>query len=695
LFIDEADNLVGGRVVANGGEIYKDYFSQHTPNMYYISAFFHKLGLNGLHEQRISFYLLFACLLGLITYKFAPFFGLKTMWLGLVIYSSSFIFNNPVSYSIVSEHIQTISYIALFLVLVQYFLSRELKRIDFLWISFFSFLAIGTTFVSVYFVSIILIGYCYNIFRTNTLLFFRKSLKQVLELGSTFLIPWILFISWYLYLGNLNYFYQQSFKLNTEVYSLFTGLGNDVLAPYKTGIPQIIFTLKTTIYSLISNPSNAIHFLLITGSAIILVFYFFQIKNERFLGVATFFLFSVSAMRGTSGYHSTPYWGMTAVSLSMLVFGYRFLKKESVYEGKEIIHLRSRSGYSLSLTRPELRSRIGSFSALILVFLFITTTFPYVNQSKQFVSSVFGGNVFPSNKINKDFFVQRFASDDKKFYSTSLDTNPYINSGFTPSADGFPALPWVTHLYEKEIIAKLTAENTPLIFYSPDSYYRQNTLHKFAPNLAKFIETNYTKIDGNFTFYWQDWISGAPINQPQDGVWVLSKRFPNAMEMLKKEYPEVFNYKIGLTLPSSDQNIRTGEILADTKIVQSVLVKENEFSGIQLLISKYGLGRSSYIIRVLNEKNEVIRQGNFSLRNVVDNSYFIFNFPTIQNSKGKKFNIEIAANPTFAKGDFNVTSGNSLILWLTEPNFYKEGELKIDGIRQDNSVALNLIFRND
>jgi hypothetical protein len=98
---------------------------------------------------------------------------------------------------------------------------------------------------------------------------------------------------------------------------------------------------------------------------------------------------------------------------------------------------------------------------------------------------------------------------------------------------------------------------------------------------------------------------------------------------------------------------------------------------------------------VLNEKNEVIRQGNFSLRNVVDNSYFIFNFPTIQNSKGKKFNIEIAANPTFAKGDFNVTSGNSLILWLTEPNFYKEGELKIDGIRQDNSVALNLIFRND
>ena len=105
------------------------------------------------------------------------------------------------------------------------------------------------------------------------------------------------------------------------------------------------------------------------------------------------------------------------------------------------------------------------------------------------------------------------------------------------------------------------------------------------------------------------------------------------------------------------------------------------------------LGRSAYSIRILNEKKEILREGSFSLRDTVDNSYYIWNFPEIEDSKNKEFVLQIEPSAKFSGGDFNVTSGNSLILWLTEPNYYASGVLKIGGVIQSNSIAINLVHR--
>jgi hypothetical protein len=694
LFIDEADNLIGGRVVSNGDLIYRDYFSQHTPFMYYLSGFFHKIGFHTLIEQRICFYSLFAILLGLITRRYQNYFGLRTIWFGLLLFSSSFVLNTPVSYAVVSEHIQTISYIALFFELIKTFLFSRFNLRDALWISLFSFLSIGTTFISIYFVFIVVVGIAYKIISMNDYRNLRNIWNQILALTAIILAPWIIFISWYALNGTLNLFYEQSFKFNTEVYSLFSGLGNDVLAPFKTGILQVLISSKGAVLSLLAAPVFSIRTLLNVFSVLYLISYLFIFKKERFLGVSVFFLLSVTAMRGTSGYHAIPYWGITTVSLGLILFGLKIINEKTNYQNdSSIIEINSSSGLNMKISKVHPREKVGSFARVLILFLTFSVSFAYFDLSKEFVKSALGKSDFPRTVIDKDFFVQKLASKDKKFYMTSLDFNPYINSGFTPSADGLPALPWITHVYEKQIIEKLRSERTPLIFYRPDSYYRLNTLAQFAPNLVKFIEENYSQIEGNFTFYWEDWISGSPINQPQDGVWVRKSNYPKVISDLRSEYPEVFNYKIGLNLPSSYQNLRTGEILEGVVAEQSVISTEENLSGIQLLISKYGLGRSVYSIKILNQNQEILRKGSFSLRDAVDNSYYLWNFPEIKDSKNKKFIVQIEPSTNFSGGDFNVTSGNSLILWLTEPNYYSAGVLKIGGVVQNGSIAINLVHR--
>ena len=48
VFCDEVDNMVGGMVVADGGVVYRDFYSQHTPVMYYLCAIFRLLGASSI-----------------------------------------------------------------------------------------------------------------------------------------------------------------------------------------------------------------------------------------------------------------------------------------------------------------------------------------------------------------------------------------------------------------------------------------------------------------------------------------------------------------------------------------------------------------------------------------------------------------------------------------------------------------------
>lgn len=62
-FVDEPDNFIGGKVIAQGGALYVDYWSHHTPLAYQLSAVFYKAGA----REYVHFRLMYAVALWLFS----------------------------------------------------------------------------------------------------------------------------------------------------------------------------------------------------------------------------------------------------------------------------------------------------------------------------------------------------------------------------------------------------------------------------------------------------------------------------------------------------------------------------------------------------------------------------------------------------------------------------------------------------
>ena len=78
-FLDEQDNLIGGKIVANGGHIYIDFISQHMPGMYYICMLFAQMGISTLVGYRVSFYFLIAVIWVFMYFRYQENFGKVAM----------------------------------------------------------------------------------------------------------------------------------------------------------------------------------------------------------------------------------------------------------------------------------------------------------------------------------------------------------------------------------------------------------------------------------------------------------------------------------------------------------------------------------------------------------------------------------------------------------------------------------------
>lgn len=79
---DEIDNLLGGRIIAQGGVLYRDYWSHHMPLMYELAAGMYRAGA----RSNADFRLLWACLLwlgGVVLHRYDRRSGLSLLALAL------------------------------------------------------------------------------------------------------------------------------------------------------------------------------------------------------------------------------------------------------------------------------------------------------------------------------------------------------------------------------------------------------------------------------------------------------------------------------------------------------------------------------------------------------------------------------------------------------------------------------------
>lgn len=318
-FTDENDNFRGGMIIANGGVIYKDYITQHTPAAYYICALFALLGAGSVQQFRLSYYFVIALLWGFLYIRHASRFGRRKMYV-LAIAESVFI---PAvvplhGAQVLSDGIQGICMVILMLEFLSYFQDRELGWNRVWIVSACIWGSFGAAFVSAYalvwVVGIVLVlevlywknknvsvsGICFRYFRLVTAM----------------MVPVVCAVSYLAVHGALREAFQQAYKFNTEVYARYLqGFGSNPIQPLIEAVQHFFDATAGQFQTLLTAQATNVTVLqvvlLILATAAVVRLFFVEKRQ-----VEAFTLFMVMICSATRGYDMH---GLAAWYLSVLI----------------------------------------------------------------------------------------------------------------------------------------------------------------------------------------------------------------------------------------------------------------------------------------------------------------------------------------------------------------------------------------
>ncbi len=129
----------------------------------------------------------------------------------------------------------------------------------------------------------------------------------------------------------------------------------------------------------------------------------------------------------------------------------------------------------------------------------------------------------------------------------------------------------------------------------------------------------------------------------------------------------------------------TEEIIDGTIIEQTFITELDKIDGIYLRTATYMRNNDSNInISLLSMDDELLKEENFSLQNINDNSFTYFRFENplnVENVKQMKCRIT---------SEGNEVKGNGIALYISSIDNYKNGELIINGIFKEGDCFLEL-----
>lgn len=237
---DEYDNILGGMVVANGGEIYQDYFSQHTPLMYYYCALLYALGIRETLAFRLVTYAVMSAFWTAMYFRYKKYFGRIAMTLYPLFYIAM-MYGGSYRHTIVSEQFESQGLVILLMEFLIFTRIASLKISNCIWISLGISLSVGTAFVAVY--PIFVIAIC--VFVTEVYHLFRKSNRENLKreikplFGKGFMLvgitalPFVILLVNYAIKGNVGNAIYGIYTVNRVYYSKYNGgFGSSILRSF-------------------------------------------------------------------------------------------------------------------------------------------------------------------------------------------------------------------------------------------------------------------------------------------------------------------------------------------------------------------------------------------------------------------------------------------------------------------------------
>lgn len=458
-FSDEVDNIIGGMLIEKGRLLYVDYYTQHTPFAYWLCAGFAKLGAESVQQFRLGYNSFIAILYIGLFLRHRTHFGAKKMALIPVLQITFGVFFATETIMILSDNIQTVCLIALFLEFLQYLKDEKLGWGRAFLVSLSIFGSFGSAFVSAYAIFAIVIGVLIKeiSYWKNAKVGLGNLIKRYGKLLIVCALPFVIAFAYLVITHSFWAAYEQAFQFNTQVYPYYLedGFGTNPFQPFLIGISNFIKVIPNAISNILENRNPTIAWIQIILVIVLLIQFLKLVGQKEYLKVSiTFLVISFSFTRSNEPFHEITAWSLMLVALII------FLTEKDL----------SRNAYKISLTL----SFILILSGYLVLEILFQEPITISDLEKQVIDNTSDGE-----EIFYDIFSQ---GSVYLIYKNRLPVNRLTF-----------VLPWYMDWYELDVINDLKTHKPNLVLYDEDMKVWE--ISGYDDYLRKYLHENYEQTE--------------------------------------------------------------------------------------------------------------------------------------------------------------------------------------------------------
>lgn len=481
---DELDVMMGGKSISSGYLLYGDFFSQHMPFSYYLSAIFDFFGAKSVPSQRMAFYGFYALMWTIINVRYRNRVNRKVLFAYPLIFSCV-ICCYDFGTVILSEQLAGIGFVILYLELLVFLQSGKLNYANYVFLSLAVILTFGTTFISAFGVFVVAVAVLMKEIQwarekqQGFRMFLAEMCKKYIPLFVTVGLPWAVLMVYYLVNGVLGKFILQAYTLNRVAYPKYIGGVGESIAETLLGSIEGLVNIINGLVSL--NNLSVVNFIYIVMIALFLLYLCNLVKHaDSFLCVTTIALLLAMGTRGYFNFHGTQCVALLSLIAAEVLFDILIVDKKTFFKKSNLYQL-------------------------VIISVLVIVAVPYFRDTKAFATNT---QLFEVEDPYMSVVLENITEEDEAVWQINF-SNYLVMYADRPTMKNLAAVPWFWEAVGIETLGEISADMPRVALYDVNHEVWGYKQSEYAPELAEFMQEHYHQYNDTEIYIRNDYYDEA------------------------------------------------------------------------------------------------------------------------------------------------------------------------------------------
>ena len=456
-FNDEGDNFVGATILAQGGIMYRDFYSQHPPFVYHLMSAVAALGVHSTEGFRLAWLVFLASIWVSLFFVYRREFGGE--FVCLIILGYSFSAMPYLAGQVLNDAPHSFGLLIALLELLRFrgVASMPYKRM--LWFGAALFMTTMCAMVSLYPLFPLALAFLWKEFRLGGGTPRRERLRRGGAAFAFMALPFLGLALYYAASGVLQNFYYQAYAFNRLIYSHYLNeyRGNPwahFLRPPQMFKDYFLETLRK-----FSNGTVSLH----ESTPIVMACVAFVAITATYFRtpILAMCLLIFTLMCGDRGYqptfHAQPFFVVCLGTIALLIL------------------------------QPIRKTKASSLPALIIMGMAGLLFRHYSPAATQ----VMRQSIETSAATPYDDWVRRHTVAGDTIWQSELIPQLYLNTERMPASRVIDLVPWFYQAYRDQLLLDLQNKKPKVVILNPLQNVWGHYTRNYAPELVQFVSTHY------------------------------------------------------------------------------------------------------------------------------------------------------------------------------------------------------------